>query len=200
MNVLQPKIKVNVSMDGREIQIRVRRGVKAPLGRIAGRVRMIARRSLKAVPARSARKNPSKPGEQPHSIFARNKGGHRMRKMWYAEQQPGQWVVGPHILMRKNGTYQSLPTPAIHEHGGTKAVTIKHLRKMGKKTTPKQRAAFRRKVQRGEITWSYRSNALRGRVVTTHKVKTFPRRPFMEPALKKIIPIMPQMFKNSIKK
>ena len=86
--MLQPKIKVNVSMDGRELQVRVRRGVKAPLGRIAGRVRMIARRSLKAVPARSARKNPSRPGEQPHSIFARNKGGHRMRKMWYAEQQP----------------------------------------------------------------------------------------------------------------
>ena len=123
-----------------------------------------------------------------------------MRKMWYAEQQPGQWVVGPHILTRKNGTYQSLPTPAIHEHGGTKAVTVKHLRKTGRKTTPRQRAAFQRKVQRGEITWSYRSKALQDRVVKSTRMKTFPRRPFMEPALKKIIPIMPQMFKNSIKK
>lgn len=199
MNILQPKYQVRITMDGRELHVRVRRGIRAPLARIAGRVRMIARRSLKAVPARTARKNPSRPGEQPHTIFNRQKGGHRMRMMWYAERRPGEYVVGPRILTNKNGTYQNKPTPAIHEHGGQRALIIKHIVKTGRKTTRAQRAAFKRKVRSGQIKWSYKDRGIKNRTKTTARIKTYPRRPFMEPALKKMIPKMPQMFKNSIK-
>ena len=107
MSVITPKIQCKVSWNGRELHVRVRRGLKAPLARIAGRVRILARRQLKVQPARSARKNRSKPGESPHTIFNRNKGGHRMRMILYAERRPLEWVVGTRIL----GT-QSKPTPS----------------------------------------------------------------------------------------
>ena len=177
-------------MDGRELHVRVRRGVKAPLGRISGRVRIIARRSMKAVPKRTARKHPSAPGTPPHTIFNRAKGGHRMRMVLYAERQPGEWVVGPTILGMR-----SRPTPALHEHGWSRALVVKHVIKTGRKTTARQRAAYRKKHM-----WTYKSKALRGRVKTSIKMKKYPRRPFMEPALVKMVPLMPQMFKNSIKK
>lgn len=194
MSIVTPKIRVKVSWNGRELHVRVRRGLKAPLARIAGRARIIARRQLKSQPARSARKNPSKPGESPHTIFNRNKGGHRMRMILYAERRPLEWVVGTRIL----GT-QSKPTPSVHEHGGIKTVVKKTILKTGRATTKAQRQAYREKVRSGALTVDYKKLAKQKRIRTTRKRAIFPKRPFMNPALKKIIPQIPQMFRNTVK-
>lgn len=194
MCFITPKIKCKISWNGRELQVRVRRGVKAPLSRISGRVRIIAIKSLQATPKRIARKNPSKPGTPPHTIYNRKKGGHRMRMILYAERRPMEWVVGPKIL----GT-QSKPAPSIHEHGGTKTVVNKRVRKTRRKVTSAQRKAYRKKVRSGAIVTDYKKLQKQNRVQVTQKSVTYPKRPFMNPALQKMIPIIAQNFRNSVK-
>jgi hypothetical protein len=196
--MIQLKPTVKITMHGRELHLKITGAARSVLGRVAGRLRIQARRSLKAVAAKRARKNPSRPGQPPHSI--RDKvAGHRMRMILYAENRPMEWVIGPRLLTSKSRT-TGTPTPAIHEHGGSKTQTIYTIQKVRKSTTARQRKAFRDKVRRGEIQYSKKQLVQMGRATKSTKRITYPKRPFMLPALKKLAPQIPAMFANKLKK
>ena len=174
------------------------KAARAVLARAAGRLRIQARRSLKAVSGRRARKNPSKPGEPPHSIRDK-KTGHRMRLILYAQRQPMEWVIGPMLLASRHQS-NSNPTPAVHEHGGSKVKTTYTVKKQKSRTTARQRRAFREKVRSGEIKYSYKELAREGRATRSVRRISYPKRPFMQPALARLAPQIPAMFANKIKK
>ena len=196
---LQPHIKMKYHPNGKELRLSVTKGMQRALGRIAGRVRMTARRSLKAVSARRARRSPSHPGEAPHSIYSKNKGGHRMRMILYAQRQPLEWVVGSRVLTSARSR-QSLPTPALHEHGGSKTVTFYRFRKSGRAVSAAQRRAFWSKVRSGRLKVDYAALRRQGRVTRSVRRVQFPKRPYMHPALQRILPQIPGMLRNALKK
>lgn len=237
-----PKITTHTTWNGKTLSVKIAHAMDTQLGRIAGKTRKLALKRLTVVPPKTARQNPSKPGQSPHSIYNKKKGGHRMRRhLLYAKSREGEYVVGESKLGTKRRFFQSLPTPALHEHGGRKRVTFwpdastfKNLkkRKITDARKRKLRAAIAREAASGKPpkywTDTRSSKAKRagvGRQLTKrqkesfwikvqartiivdnkpkkdeqHKMVTYPRRPYMEPALRSVVPMIPGMLRNTIK-
>lgn len=208
MAAVKPKIKIKWSWNKRNVRIEILRKVEAPLKRASAMVRKDAVKSLKPyVSPKTARKNPSRPGEPPHSIRHKRNAAHRMKMILFAEQKPGTYVIGPKVLIGK-GSHN--PTPAVHEHGGYKTRTVSWIdaRRIDRRpSTEKQRKAFQKKIISGEIQSVYipaKDQLGEGHKRWQKKRKTvvikYPQRPFMAPALRAIIPKLPDIFAKGMKK
>ena len=195
----QPHIRMKYRDHGKDLHLRLTKGLQRTLGRIAGRVRQSARRSLKAVSGKRARRSPSRPGEAPHSIYSKTKGGHRLRMILYAQRQPLEWVVGPRVLTSAKGK-SSTPTPALHEYGGMKTIVTQTFRKSGRHVSAAQRRAYRAALRSGQLKLDYAALRRRGRILQSVKRVRFPKRPYMHPALQRLIPQIPGMLRNALKK
>lgn len=234
---MRAKVQMKVEWHGRELDVKIQKGVNMSLGRIAGLVRRLARRSLRT----GTKRRPSVPGAPPHSIKDPTKG-HRIRMIYYAKVKDGVWVVGPTLLTPRKGFGK--PTPAVHEHGGTR--TIEYLadpvlesrvkrRKLSKADKARLREAIARESQKPGFAkdWTDRRSFKARRLGLTSfrqsqrsreafwvkveagkikvhsapgtkpqkkvKVRMYPKRPFMSPALRNVVPVVSSILQNSIR-
>lgn len=175
-----------------------------PLRRMSAYTRVVAMRSLrsKSLTKKGVKPKPSAPGKPPHSIrYESDFKSDRIKKNIIFEKEAYfKYVVGPRLL----GASRSKTVPQIHEFGGRWQTTVfrrttemrlrRHRKGMGK-ATPAQAAAYRAKLQNGELT-----RREEGDWVFEDRLVFYPARPFMEPAGKKTMARMPEFFKNFILK
>lgn len=161
------------SLGSRQFKTQITQMADQVVQRKAYQVMMEARKSIRIMRGKTAKRNPAKPGTPPHSISQ----GNPIRLIKYARLKPGTFVVGTEKLPRTDGT----PVPGLHEHGGTKVITVRASAKRagGKRgfASEAQRRGFYEMIKR------QRKSAARKPLRTKRMSVRFPRRPFMRPAL-----------------
>jgi hypothetical protein len=146
-----------------------RQAVMNPMDRVRRHVLSRAGAVVRVIARRSMKQvGPDAPPSAPGTPPRSRKG--LLKKFLYYVYDPTTEgvIVGPALLSGR----RSIPVPALHEHGGTARVTAREVRW---RTEQGQRVK--------EIT--------KRRVVTS-----YPRRPYMQPALEKVIPRMPEFWRD----
>lgn len=144
----------------------------AVVRRAAALVRQEARRSIKVVSLRHARKKSSPAGHAPQTI--RERKSPLKTFLVFEKIKQGSYIVGTRAL--PNISYP--PVPGLHEHAGSKYVTLYEKREKRTDLTNQQRKNIYDILKRKGYK---RPPAKKRRVLVR-----YPQRPFMEPALKKI--------------
>lgn len=161
---------------------------ETPLKKIGLQIR---RRAISSIPKAerakkvSTQQKPSKPGRPPKSRDRRTLGGHPMRKILSIPVLADTVVVVGSVGLdsRRN------PAPGIHEHGET--VTIKvPTRKRGRARSKKQREAAAKLFKAGRIQ--------RKKTELETRTAKYPKRPFMVPAMEKMIHKLPSYYRNTL--
>jgi hypothetical protein len=173
------------------ISRRIKRQAPNPLGKGLAMTRRIARNSIRRVKT----DRPAKPGKPPRSRAE----GAPMKLIFYSMNRNRlSGVVGFVGFNNKRG---GVTVPEAHEHGRSRPVSVLIKRKV--------KASQRGRDSRGRFTSNkrWRENARRlyqqGRIKskqpqTVVRRVTFPERPTMGPALDKVLPKLPPMWRNSI--
>lgn len=133
------------------------------------------------------RKKPSAAGSPPSAHNdGRTRYGPLLKKLYGAYWDPTtrSIIVGPKGQAGKNA-------PSLQEYGGTKIIKIKKIPpKSGRKATPAQAAAYKRKLKDGSIV-------KKAPVIETKTVH-LPARPYSRPALAANLPKFPTLFAGQI--
>lgn len=159
-------------------------------------VRRTARQSL-----RVAKKKSSEPGKPPR---VRKSGSLFRRILFEFDPHSKTMVVGPVRVNRKLAGQSTVPQ--MQEFGGSAPIltfreNVKEKRKRRrrvKRTTARQRRAFRQRVSTGQQQ-SGTGNRFFERKPTVRRTATYPKRQFMEPALMQNLSKFPQLFNNSVR-
>jgi hypothetical protein len=174
--------------DRAKIQEAIRAAGQDPkrLNQAGALVRREARSSMRVVKKRTTK---SKPGQAPRAHTAEQ----GLRRIYYA-WDPGlrTQVVGSVGFGRRP------PVPGIHEHGGTARVKtritiVKKRVRTGRKATRKQKAALKKMTQQRKFF-----GATQAKTRTKMTFVTYPQRPFMQPALARISPKLPELWAGSV--
>lgn len=157
-------------------RLRLKRGFKrmhkSPLGKAAALVRMRARQSIRKATGKkqATLQRPAKPGKPPKSRAP----GHPFRLIFFdIENFHTRAVIGP------MGFGGNPPVPAVHEFG-----LAKKIKTFKRKKQAKGRGGRFKKKQKAE---------------TFHTIKKYPPRPFMGPALLHVAPMLPLLWRGSLK-
>lgn len=156
-------------------------------------IRTAARRSMKT------RKKASAPGSPP-SNHAKKGMAASLRNILYGLENVGQSVViGPigFKTQRTRGTIsQTRPVPNVHEFGGfvhrVKAIPSRVRVRKPSLLSNAQKAAFVAKIKSGAIVKPVQSYNY------IEENRTYPKRPFMKPALDQEKPKFPQLWANTV--
>lgn len=168
-------------------------------------VRTAARSSLRR------RKKPSQPGTPP-SVHAESSARATLKKIYFAYDPPNDSVViGPEKLNQVNFNIAGVRTsvPNVHEFGGTIAIREWMFTALDERTidiVERYPSSFNwlDEWTRRDLRWKMTSRK-RKWTLAKFGVKTrvrnanYPARPFMQPALKKVAPKFPDLFKDSIR-
>lgn len=171
---------------------------ETPAKRAGMYVRKTAIRSIRK--DRSKSKRPSKPGRPPKTRAA----GEPMRRIYSVPYgRRGGVIVG---AVKLSGTSRGEPVPGLHEHGGAKTIEVFYGE--GQKvvitkrpSTERQRQAFRAlaKSSDSRVQPYLRQERARTELAKRRKAVTFPKRPFMGPALERSLPKLPKMWAGAIR-
>lgn len=146
---------------------------KDPLERASNMVMRTARWSIRNQATRHKgvrERKPSKPGHAPYSWKPGNLPPFKqIFSDWYGLLQTGR-IVG------MVGYGEQPPIPGLHEHGGYAVRNVRIL-------TPRRTASGR-----------FTSPGMKRKIMTVK----YPKRPFMEPALRKVQDLFPALWKNSL--
>lgn len=145
------------------------------LSKAAALVRLEAKQSIKSVSLRQARKKSAPPGGAPQTI--RERRSPLKTFLIYAQRSDGAYIVGTKRLPNITNP----PVPGLHEHGGTKQVRVRM-----HNSRERQKRNLSEAEKRRLIAVIKRKNIRRKQRNTRLKTVTYPRRPFMVPALRKI--------------
>lgn len=173
--------KFKFTLDTKAIHKAVEKVEKPIAEKMAGFVYKTARQSMRR------RKKASQPGQPPsaHSGPKYPKGPllkELMRAYW--DETTRTAVAGP---LGKAG----LNAPSLNEFGGNKVVKTRIIKPKGRKATPAQAAAFKRKIKEG---------SLQKPPQYVEKTVTLAARPYMRPALAKELPKFPSLYANTVGK
>ena len=160
---------------------------KKNLMRMAGQVRTIAKRSIRKRKWMSKTpKKASPPGTPPRSRYP----GHPMRLIGFGLNPTyGTVLVGAEFLRRRYRT----TVPSVHEHGKRVRVRYPVYRKPKQPLSPTQKRNYRRLLKKGHVP----KPPIVGH---TNVGVTYPKRPFMVPAMKKAKSTYPQVWRNSLRR
>lgn len=171
---------------------------ETPAKRAGMYVRKTAIRSIRK--DRSKSKRPSKPGRPPKTRAA----GEPMRRIYSVPYgRKGGVIVG---AVKLSGMSRGEPVPGLHEHGGVKTTEVFYGE--GQKvviakrpSTERQRQAFRAlaKSSDSRVQPYLRQERARTELAKRRKAVTFPKRPFMGPALERSLPKLPKMWAGAIR-
>ncbi|MCY2977254.1 MAG: hypothetical protein NTU79_01135 [Planctomycetota bacterium] len=202
MSLLQ--LNVKVQFNSKSVEQKVQKANFRSLGHAGGAIRKTAARSIRRG------KKPSKPGEAPHTPT-----GHLKRVIRYeVDERQSEVVIGP-------ANEYSRTIWNLHEFGGTvrpKARLLKaHKFQVGeygpiRRSGAMQRDKRGRFARRGKtfarvklLTEAQANRATRivnsenaMRIADSKKPRTYPKRPFMGPALDKLRDRLPKFWANSV--
>lgn len=150
---------------------RIGAGAAKTLSKIGGTIRKTAQRSMRY------RKKPSAKGTPPSAHKDNPRGPLLRDKLWFAyEPERMSVVIGPVSLGQARGA--TGPTvPEVQEFGGTVRRLTRVKPKAGRRASPAQAAAFKRKLKAGQIKTKPAQKI--------YRTVTLSPRPFMGPALAK---------------
>lgn len=159
-----------------------------------GFIRKVARNSIRT------RKKASTPGTPPSNHAAKKVAASLKNILYGLENRNQTVVVGPigFKLQRTRGTVsQSRPVPNVHEFGGfvhrVKRVPVRSASRRGASVlSPAQKQAFQRKVKDGSIVRPETQYSF------VEENRTYPKRPFMKPALDIAAPKFPELWTETV--
>lgn len=190
--------------DRREVMASMTKARRRVLSKAGAWVRTAARSSLRR------RKKPSSPGSPP-SVHADTSARATLKKIYFAYDPINDSVViGPEKLNQVNFTIAGMRTsvPNVHEFGGNIAIREWMFTALDERTQDVvdrypsaynwvdtwTRRDLRWKMTSRKRKWTLAKFGVKTRVRNAN----YPARPFMRPALKKVAPQFPDLFRNAI--
>lgn len=143
---------------------------QTPLQRAGVKVMLNARQSIRRVQALTPKGKPTKPSKPGRPPKSRSPGDPFKRIFTVPDKFGTSQIVGPVGFGSKG-----VPVPAIHEHG------LKVLRSVIERRQRRNRLGQYATVSRKRVK----------------KLVQYPERPFMVPALNKVIPQLPMLWRSS---
>jgi len=146
-----------------------RKAVMAPMDRARRQVLSRAGALIRGIARRSMKQvGPNTPPSAPGTPPRSRKG--LLKKFLYYVYDPTTKgvIVGPALLSGRRSTI----IPALHEHGGTARVTAR------------------------EVRWRTEQGQRVKQTTKRRVVARYPQRPYMRPALEKVMPRMPQFWRD----
>jgi len=173
--------KTRVFLDRKAVADAVGKAAAAAMYKAGYILRRSARQSMRR------RKAASAPGTPPSAHSGKGyPRGPLLKKFLFSEFDltTKSMVVGPTRLGNSDA-------PLLQEKGGTIRIKVIPPRKTGRKASPAQATAFKRKIKDGSI--------VRMKAAVQEKSITLPARPYMRPALTREMPKFPSLYANTVK-